>query len=89
VADDTASRQDTFTGTKEVADTHKFDENRLREYMEDHVAGFSGPLEIRQFKGGQSNPTYQLVTPGHKYVLRRTLRGPGSDRDDVLHHGLR
>jgi aminoglycoside phosphotransferase (APT) family kinase protein len=75
VADDTASRQDTFTGTKEVADTHKFDENRLREYMEDHVAGFSGPLEIRQFKGGQSNPTYQLVTPGHKYVLRRKPPG--------------
>jgi len=69
------SRQDTFSGTKEVAESHRFDENRLREYMEDHVEGFSGPLEVRQFKGGQSNPTYQLITPSHKYVLRRKPPG--------------
>jgi aminoglycoside phosphotransferase (APT) family kinase protein len=75
VAEELPSRQDAFTGTKDVVETHKFDENRLREYMEDHVAGFSGPLEVRQFKGGQSNPTYQLITPGHKYVLRRKPPG--------------
>ena len=34
-----------------------------------------GPLEVRQFKGGQSNPTYQLITPGKKYVLRRKPPG--------------
>jgi aminoglycoside phosphotransferase (APT) family kinase protein len=39
------------------------------------VEGFEGPLEVRQFKGGQSNPTYQLVTPGHRYVLRRKPPG--------------
>jgi len=75
MASSTESRQDTFSGTKEVAESHRFDENRLREYMEDHVEGFEGPLEVRQFKGGQSNPTYQLITPGHKYVLRRKPPG--------------
>jgi aminoglycoside phosphotransferase (APT) family kinase protein len=69
------SRQEAFSGTKPVAETHRFDENRLREYMEDHVEGFRGPLEVRQFKGGQSNPTYQLVTPSHNYVLRRKPPG--------------
>jgi aminoglycoside phosphotransferase (APT) family kinase protein len=30
---------------------------------------------VRQFKGGQSNPTYQLVTPAKKYVMRRKPPG--------------
>ena len=43
--------------------------------MEDHVEGFAGPLEVRQFRGGQSNPTYQLITPSARYVLRRKPPG--------------
>jgi aminoglycoside phosphotransferase (APT) family kinase protein len=43
--------------------------------MQANVAGFEGPLQVRQFKGGQSNPTYQLVTPRQKYVLRRKPPG--------------
>ena len=43
--------------------------------MEANVEGYQGPLEVRQFKGGQSNPTYQLVTPNKKYVMRRTPPG--------------
>jgi len=69
------SRQEQFTGTKDVAETHRFDETRLAQYMEAHVAGYGGPLEVRQFKGGQSNPTYQLITPNKKYVLRRKPPG--------------
>ena len=69
------NRQDMFSGTKEVAETHKFDEAKLERYMQAHVEGFEGPLEVRQFKGGQSNPTYQLVTPGRKYVMRRKPPG--------------
>ncbi len=69
------SRQDQYTGTKAVADTHKFDEAKLHEYMEAHVDGFKGPIDVQQFKGGQSNPTYQLITPGKKYVLRRKPPG--------------
>lgn len=70
-----ASRQEQFSGTKDVADSHKFDEKRLEDYMAAHVEGFEGPLTVRQFKGGQSNPTYQLVTPKRKYVLRRKPPG--------------
>src|SRR5690606_6265654 len=68
-------RQEQFSGTKEVAESHKFDAARLEEYMNAHVEGFKGPLTVRQFKGGQSNPTYQLITPSRKYVLRRKPPG--------------
>jgi aminoglycoside phosphotransferase (APT) family kinase protein len=63
------------TGTKPVADSHRFDEAALVLWMEANVAGYAGPLEVRQFKGGQSNPTYQLITPTKKYVLRRKPPG--------------
>ncbi len=69
------TRQEQFSGTKDVAETHRFDEARLAEYMEAHVEGYEGPLEVRQFKGGQSNPTYQLITPNKRYVLRRKPPG--------------
>lgn len=69
------SRQDQFSGTKEVAESHRFDEARLEAYMQTHVEGFKGPLTVEQFKGGQSNPTYQLITPSRKYVLRRKPPG--------------
>ncbi len=64
-----------FGGTKPVEDRHKFDTAKLEAYMHAHVEGFEGPLEVHQFKGGQSNPTYQLITPKKKYVLRRKPPG--------------
>ncbi|MEL7447262.1 MAG: phosphotransferase family protein [Pseudomonadota bacterium] len=67
--------QELFTGTKDVADAHKFDESKLAAWMEENVEGYEGPLDVRQFKGGQSNPTYQLVTPNKKYVMRRKPPG--------------
>ncbi|MGK2741368.1 phosphotransferase family protein [Tepidicaulis sp. LMO-SS28] len=70
-----SGRQEMFSGTKDVHDKHKFDEKRLADYMAKHVEGYEGPLEVRQFKGGQSNPTYQLVTPNKKYVMRRKPPG--------------
>src|SRR5579872_6825591 len=39
--------------------------------MEGHVDAYQGPLSVLQFKGGQSNPTYRLDTPGRSYVMRR------------------
>ena len=54
MTDAAESRQEQFSGTKEVADTHRFDEKRLAGYMEAHVDGFKGPLTVKQFKGGQS-----------------------------------
>ena len=65
-----AQREALNTGTEEVPATHRFDEAAMARWMEANVEGYAGPLAVRQFKGGQSNPTYQLVTPSKKYVLR-------------------
>jgi aminoglycoside phosphotransferase (APT) family kinase protein len=51
------------------------DEGRLTAYLEGAIKGFRGPVKIEQFDGGQSNPTYRLVTPGGMYVLRRKPPG--------------
>ncbi|MDE2464006.1 MAG: phosphotransferase family protein [Alphaproteobacteria bacterium] len=68
-------RQEKFSGTKEVAERYRFDTKRLADYLASRIEGFQNPLEVRQFKGGQSNPTYQLITPNRKYVLRRKPPG--------------
>ena len=61
---------DHFIGTKPVSDTHRFDVDALTAWMQQHVDGFSGPVQVEMFKGGQSNPTYKLITPGQSYVMR-------------------
>jgi aminoglycoside phosphotransferase (APT) family kinase protein len=63
------------TGTREVSDRLRFDEAALAAWLQEHVTGFEGPLTVSQFKGGQSNPTYKLDTPGASYVLRRKPPG--------------
>jgi aminoglycoside phosphotransferase (APT) family kinase protein len=69
------SRQDEFSGTAPVREAHRFDEARLAHWMSEHVRDYEGPLAVEQFKGGQSNPTYKLVTPRKTYVLRRKPPG--------------
>jgi aminoglycoside phosphotransferase (APT) family kinase protein len=68
-------RQQAFSGTKDAAPALRLDAARLERYLSTNVAGFAGPLAIRQFKGGQSNPTYLLETPARGYVLRRKPPG--------------
>jgi aminoglycoside phosphotransferase (APT) family kinase protein len=62
-------------GTTAVRESYRFDEAQLAAWMGDHVADYAGPLTVEQFKGGQSNPTYKLVTPTRSYVLRRKPPG--------------
>lgn len=64
-----------FAGTTEVREKHRFDEARLEAYLRAHVAGYEGPLQVVQFKGGQSNPTFGLIAGGKRYVLRRKPPG--------------
>jgi len=64
-----------FSGTMDIQERLQFDKKALEAYMRDHVEGFEAPLEVSQFKGGQSNPSYMLVTPSRKYVLRRKPPG--------------
>jgi len=59
----------------EVRDVHRFDEAALARWLAEHVEGFRGPLTVRQFRGGQSNPTYHLDAGGREYVLRRKPPG--------------
>ena len=72
---DLADPQTAFSGTREVDPRHALDVARLDVWMAENVPGYAGPLTLRQFKGGQSNPTYELTTPGRIYVLRRKPPG--------------
>ena len=64
-----------FSGTQEVRSGHRFDTARLEAYLLEHLDGFRAPLTVREFKGGQSNPTYQLESPSGGLVLRRKPPG--------------
>jgi aminoglycoside phosphotransferase (APT) family kinase protein len=61
---------DAYVGTKPVAASHAFEVGALERHLAAHLEGFEGPLTVEQFKGGQSNPTYKLVTPRATYVMR-------------------
>ena len=59
-----------FVGTRAVSDQHLFDVAALTAWLSVHLDGFAGPLSVEMFKGGQSNPTYKLITPQRSYVMR-------------------
>ena len=59
-----------FSGTMPVSSRQQFSLDTLTAWMIAHVGGFKGPLRIEQFKGGQSNPTFKLITPAMIYVMR-------------------
>jgi aminoglycoside phosphotransferase (APT) family kinase protein len=61
---------DHFLGTRAVSGPQAFDIAALTAYLDKHLEGFAGPLTAEIFKGGQSNPTYKLITPGQSYVMR-------------------
>jgi aminoglycoside phosphotransferase (APT) family kinase protein len=65
-----------FSDTGAIRAGHRFDEAALDYWMKANIDGYAGPLTIEQFKGGQSNPTYKLITPRLSYVLRRKPPGP-------------
>jgi aminoglycoside phosphotransferase (APT) family kinase protein len=62
-------------GARLVAPAHPFDEAGLAAFLRERVAPFKGPLEIAQFQGGQSNPTYRVTAGDRRYVLRRKPPG--------------
>lgn len=62
-------------GTTAVREGYQINEAALDAWMSAHVSNYIGPLTIEQFKGGQSNPTYKLLTPTRNYVLRRKPPG--------------
>jgi aminoglycoside phosphotransferase (APT) family kinase protein len=68
-------RQIAFSGTKEVTPALAFEVARLDTFLAAHLPNFETPVTVRQFKGGQSNPTYLIETAGRRYVLRRKPPG--------------
>lgn len=58
-----------------VRDNHRFDEARLERYLREHMSDFRGPLTVRQFVGGQSNPTFLIETPDARFVMRKKPPG--------------
>ncbi len=83
-----------MTENPDVLPAHRFDERRLEDWLAANLDGFAGPMTVADFKGGQSNPTYRLTTPGGSYVLRR--KPPGTllpsahavDREYRILHAL-
>ncbi|URQ65189.1 phosphotransferase family protein [SAR86 cluster bacterium] len=67
---------DQFSGVKDVSEHLKFDLTHLNTYLEENLASIGRVLDYKQFKGGQSNPTYLLEAEKGKFVLRR--KPPGS-----------
>ncbi len=63
----------------EVSPAQRFDEERLRSYLEAKIDDFGRDLTVQQIKGGASNPTFRLTTQGkdgpRRYVLRKKPPG--------------
>jgi len=81
----------------ETDNRHAVDAARLAKWLAANLPGFAGPLRIEMLKGGQSNPTYKLITPGRTYVMR-AKPGPAAkllpsahaiDREYRVMHALR
>jgi len=70
-----ATADSAFSGTRPVSPQHAFDEGKLAAYIRAHVADFRGELQVAQFKGGQSNPTFLVQAGSQQYVLRRKPPG--------------
>jgi aminoglycoside phosphotransferase (APT) family kinase protein len=70
-----------MTANPDAADSRQtpahntFDTARLNAWMQQHIAGFAGPIDVQQFAGGQSNPTFLVQSPSQRYVLRRKPPG--------------
>jgi aminoglycoside phosphotransferase (APT) family kinase protein len=56
--------------SSQASDSHTVDTQALERYLQAHLPGYRGPLQIEKFKGGQSNPTFKLITPERAYVMR-------------------
>lgn len=58
-----------------VRSAHVLDEEALAQYLKDKLDGFEGPLTVKQFGMGQSNPTYLLISGDREWVLRKKPPG--------------
>ena len=64
-----------FSGTKDVDERLKIDSANLQSWIDEYVPNAGKIKAIEQFKGGQSNPTYKIITESKNLVLRRKPPG--------------
>ena len=64
-----------FSGTKDVDERLKIDSANLQPWIDEYVPNAGNIKAIEQFKGGQSNPTYKIITESKNLVLRRKPPG--------------
>jgi aminoglycoside phosphotransferase (APT) family kinase protein len=64
---------------RQVAEQHRFDEAALARELSAHIDGFGADMQVLQFQGGASNPTFLLTTDTpegeRRYVLRKKPPG--------------
>jgi aminoglycoside phosphotransferase (APT) family kinase protein len=70
-----ATGREAVPGTRPVRSAHRFDQSALQAWLAASLPGFRGPIDVLQFKGGQSNPTFLLRSPSGDYVLRKQPPG--------------
>jgi len=71
-----------------IRPAHRFDEAALAAWLAGHVKGCGAPLAVRQFAGGQSNPSFLLACGERRLVLRKAPPGrllPSAHRVDREH----
>lgn len=67
---DASSPSSTRQAEASTQSPHAIDTPALEGWLAAHLPGFQGPLQVEKFAGGQSNPTYRLITPSRSYVMR-------------------
>ncbi len=61
--------------TIEVRPAHRFKIDALEAWLNDNVGAVARPIRVRQFPGGQSNPTFLIDAGATRYVLRKKPPG--------------
>src|SRR5271168_3688254 len=61
----------------ETAPAHRFDEAALEAWLRRAIPDFGAGMQVRQFQGGMSNPTFLISTDGgaRRFVMRKQPPG--------------
>ena len=59
----------------EIRESHRFDLARLDSWLADRLDGFGRGMRVRQYEGGQSNPTFLIESAARRVVLRKKPPG--------------
>ena len=59
----------------EIRGSRRFDTGRLDAWLAGRLDGFGGGFRVRQYEGGQSNPTYLVESAERRVVLRKKPPG--------------